>query len=231
MSASTSAKTAGASGTLIQPRKVEYKTLVLRGLIILLNLGSIALLWWSLQYRLLPLQKQARDLSRTVARLSTEVDQMQGAWTTPVSAEIRDKFTEIQAHMFTGRGALEAWLGSIQQQVMPLALDAEVDLNPAAPAGATNAPPGTNASPGATAATTNAAGGPTLTRIQVIVRPSPDVETVASPFQRVLQLSQRLTHEERRADLVGLSVAGSLRSVGRASLELNLWTGEEGAPP
>jgi len=186
------------------------KDVVVRMLITLLNLGALGTLWWSLQFRLLPLQRQTRELESTVGRLTREVDMMDAACAPPVAREIREKFDQIQAPTFKDRAELEAWLTGLQQQVIPLALDLEVDLAGSPPPPATNAP-----------------AGPMPTRAVLTVRPAADLAAEGTPFQRVLWLSHQLTREEKRADLTGLTAAGGTNSLGRASLELTLWTRQE----
>ena len=209
-----------ASGTLIQPTGFNYRQLVARVMLVLLNLGSLALLGWILQWRLLPLQRQTRELTSTVARLSTAVGVMETMWTRQVTGDIRSRFEEARNRIFHGRGALEAWLGQVQQQVVPLALEVELEIAKADPA----APPSPQSS-------TNNSANPLPNRVVVAVRPAAEVEAIASPFQRILQFGQQLTGEERRVDLVGFSVIGGLNSISRAVFELNVWTGEEGETP
>lgn len=200
--------------TLIQPGKVVIKDLVLRALIGLLNLGALGTLWWSLQFRLLPLQHQTRELEGTVGRLTREVDSMESSCAPPVAREIREKFDQIQAPTFKDRAELESWLTGLQQEVIPLALDLEVDLAGAPPPPATNAP-----------------AGPIPTRALLTVRPAAEFAAEGTAFQRVLWLSHRLTRDEKRADLTGLTAAGGTNSIGRASLELTLWTRQEEEHP
>ena len=110
------------ASTLIQPRKLGQKELLLRGLIILVNLTSISLLWWQLQGRLLPLQRRVRTASALVARLESEVSRMSAAWPTNSVLEVLDQFAEVKTRMFDGRTAMGKWVAGLQQQVVPLAL-------------------------------------------------------------------------------------------------------------
>ena len=200
--------------TLAKGPGFDHKQILLRGLVVLLNLGSLVFLWWSLQYRLLPLQKQTRQLSATVGRLASDVSQMEVLWTKPVAQEIRSKYDEVQSRVFKDRAAMEAWLAALPQQITPLALDVEMSLSNAVPP-----------------AVSNALEGFSSTRAVVTVRPSPEIEAIASPFQRILRFSQILVGDDRRADLVGLSVAGGSNSVSRAVFELDLWAREETSTP
>ena len=188
----------------------NYRDLVLRGLFVVSVVGSLALVWWSLQ-RLTPLQQRTRELSTTTARLSAEIDQMEGKWTQSQVEQVLQKFGSVQGHLIVGQTGLEGWLKNLKEQVVAMALDVKADFGKAGP---------------------QAAGSQKLavipTTVSVDVKPVPGIESAQTPYQRVLQLSQRLTAQEKRADLVELSVAGGSNSVSRAVAVLNLWAGEEG---
>ncbi len=209
-----------ASGTLVQPKGINYRQLIARVMLVLLNLGSLALLGWILQWRLLPLQRQTRELTSTVDRLSMAVGVMENRWTAPVTGDIRKKFADAKSRVFQGRGALETWLGQVQEQVAPLALEVELEIDKANPAATPIPPTGTNNS-----------ANPFPHRVVMAVRPAAEVEAIASPFQRILQLGQLITGEERRVDLVGFSIEAGSNSISRAVFELDVWTGEEGETP
>ena len=191
---------------------LNYTEILLRALFFLCVLGSLALVWWSVR-RLAPLQQKSRELSTTVARLSAEVDQMDGKWTKQDVEQIVRKFGQVQGHLFGGQAAGEAWLIKLKEQGIPMALDVKADF-------------------GKTAA--QEAGDRKLAvipaTVSIEVRPAPGIEGVLPPYQRMLQLSQRLTAEEKRADLVELNVVGGTNSICRAVVVLDLWAGEEGQP-
>lgn len=195
---------------LIPTGGFNYRDLLLRGLLMVSVIGSLALVWWSLQ-RLAPLQQRTRVLSTTIARLSSEVDQMEGKWTQPQVEQLIQKFSQVQGHLIVGQTGLEGWLQNLKQQVLSMALDVKADFGKAGP---------------------QEAGSQKLavipTTVSVEVKPASGIESVQTPYQRVLQLSQRLTAQERRADLVELSVVGGTNSVSRAVAVVNLWAGEEG---
>ncbi len=190
--------------------RLDYKDVLLRAAFFLSVLGSLALVWWSVK-RLTPLQDKSRDLSTQLARLSTEVDQMKMDLTSPDVEQLARKYVQVQGQLFGGQSALETWLQGLRRQTLPLALDVKADFGKAA---------------------AQAAGEQKLAvipaTVSVEVRPAAGIEGVQSPYQRVLQLSQRLTAEEKRADLVELNVAGGTNSVSRAVVVLNLWAGQEG---
>lgn len=200
-------------GALLQSRDSNYKEIAIRIGVVLLNLLSIGLFWWSLQYLLLPLQKKARDASTAVTRLQSEVDAMERAWTKPASEEVRGKFGEVRNWMFVGQPAVEEWLGNVKKLAMPLALEVGLDFSRVE---------------SAEAAPTNAPSAIRPTAVALTFRSAPGIEAVASPYQRVLQLSQRLTTQDKRVDFTELTVNGGSNSVENAVIVLHLWTGEEG---
>jgi hypothetical protein len=200
-------------GALIQSRALNYKEITLRISLVLLNLGSLALLWWSLQKVLLPLQKQVRDANTTVTRLIAEVDTMESTWPQAAAAQTREKYGEVRAWMFVGRPALESWLDGIKTSVVPMVLDVGFDFSK------------TEADDPGPAPTNAPAISPTP--VALSVRPTPGVASPLSPYQRILQLSQRLTSREKRVDFVELTASSGSNSVGNATLVLHLWSGEE----
>lgn len=205
---------AGRKGTLIQPRETDYKEIALRIGLVLLNIGSVALLWWSLQGTLQPLQRELRDVNTTVTRLITDVESLERAWSQPVVEQTRGKFGEVRSYMFVGRPAVESWINDVKQSAVPLALDVGFDFNLAEPSSVAPAP-------------TNAPASITPTPVALSVRPGLGIDAANPSYQRLLQLSQRLTVQEKRADLVELRAAAGSNSVDQAVLVLHLWTAEE----
>jgi hypothetical protein len=203
----------GRKGVLIQRTGFDYRELALRISLVALNFGAIAFLWWSLQTVLLPLQKQARDANITVTRLISEVDRMERVWAEGDVAQVRSKFSDIRSWMFVGRPAVEAWLGALKEQVLPLALDVDFDFSKSdtvQPDTATNAHILINPA-----------------RVSLRIQPVAGIEALASTFQRTVQLSQQLAGLEKRVDLVELTAAGGSNSVASTVVVLYLWTGEE----
>lgn len=194
----------------LRPTRINYRELLLRVGLALVVLGAVALTWWSYN-RLVPLQHRTRELNATVARLSSEVDEMQRRWSGTDIEQINQKFGQVQSRLFSGQPELEAWLRDLKEQVIPLALDINANF------GKTS----TESPEDQKLATVPAT-------VSVEVKPAPGIPGVQTPYQRILQLSQRLTTQEKRADLVELSVAGGTNSISRATVVLNLWAGQEG---
>ena len=198
---------------LRQARAPRFKEMIQRVAVVLLNLSAIALLWWSLQKGLLPLQQKTRDTNLTVTRLISEVDRMEHVWPQAEIEQVRSKFGGVRSWMFVGRPAVESWLSEVKERVVPLALDVEPNF--------------TKPEPAEPVAITNAASAISPMTLALKIHPAPGIEAIATPFQRTLQFSQRLTAQEKRVDLVELTAIGGLNSVERAVVVLHLWTGEE----
>jgi hypothetical protein len=176
-------------------------------------LGSVAVIWWSLVMVLFPRMKQSRELSSTVSRLSAEVDDLERQWTKAGPGQVSNQFSQVDLKLYEGRTGVESWLADVKDQAAPLALDVQADLGAASP---------------------QTAGGRTLTvipaTVSVEVQSAPLAITNSSAYQRIFRLSQRLTEQDKRADLTELTVFGGTNSIGRAVLILNYWTRKEGTP-
>ena len=66
--------------------------------------------------------------------------------------------------------------------------------------------------------------------LSVEVQPLPAAQIAASPYQRILLLSQRLSTQEKRADLTELTVTGGTNSINHAVFGLHLWAAEGKTP-
>ena len=173
-----------------RPNRLDYRALLWRAVFFISVIGSLALVWWNLQ-RLTPLQVESSKLNTTVTRLSTEIEEMNSKWTKPEIEQVLRKYGEVQGQLFSGQSALESWLQNLRQAVIPMALDVKAEF------GKTG---------------TQSAGDRKLAiipaTVSVEVQPALGIEGVQSPYQRVLRLSQNLTEQEKRADLMELTIVG-----------------------
>lgn len=195
------------------PRSATRREWLFRLVVLVAVLGSVAVILWSLFFLLFPRLKQSRDLSLAVAGLSAEVDGLEQEWAEAQAAHVRNRRRQVDFELFGGRAALESWLEHLKEAGEPLGLGVQGDFGPVS---------------------TKLAGSRMLTIVPVLVRvevqsAGPEA-SAASPYQRILQLSQRLTDGETRADLTELTVIGGTNSISRAVLDLNCWA-EEGAKP
>lgn len=197
----------------LQARRFSGRDWVFRLVVVLLLVGSIALAWWSLKFRLLPAQKQSRELSVSVTRLSTEVDDLERQWSKVKQDEVTRRLNQAHAQLFDNQDAVQSWLFNIKAQSDPLLLDAKASLGK-------SLPKTTNGQEIAIIPAT----------VSVSVVPIFGVQDKESPYQRILRFSEGLATLQKRADLIDLTVLGGTNSVNSAGLVFHLWAGE-GNPP
>src|SRR3954466_7967216 len=78
----------------------SYKELVFRLVILLAFVASMALLWWTSSQVLAPRTNQSRELSTTVARLSSEVEEMERKWSAYEAQQLSNRFDKVQPQLF-----------------------------------------------------------------------------------------------------------------------------------
>jgi hypothetical protein len=193
---------------LTQLRKPKRGEAVFRVVIILVLLASLALAWWAFAVKFVPLQKQSRDLTMAVSRLSTEVDALERKWTKEEAAEIRARYKELHTQLFADTAALQAWLSRLEEMAAPLSLQATVEFG-------NTVPQLTNDYKVA------------FIPANVSLEVRPVLNSTESPYQRLLRLGQKLAVEGKRSDLAELTVSGGPMSITKAQLVFNLWAGEE----
>jgi hypothetical protein len=175
--------------------------------------ASVMIAWWMFSQRLVPRQKQSRELGSRVSRFSIEVDELERQWSEAEAQRVSNKYALVRSNLFVGPAALEAWWINLKEQAIPLTLDLRVEFGAAKPK-LTNQE--------------NIALVPTTLALEV--QPAVGTERPESPYQRVLRLAHRLTTGDKRADLAQFTVNGGTNSTSRAVMVLDLWAGEEEAP-
>lgn len=194
---------------LRSPREVIFRLVILAVI-----LSSVGLAWWSFAKVLPPLQDKNRELSSTVSRLGTEVDDLDRRWPKAAADQVTNNYQRVRAELFSNEAAFANWLANLSGQASTLTLDAKADFGKTAPV----------LVPGETLAT--------IPATIVIVVPSPPAEGAAqSPFQRVVQLTGQLCAGKRRTDLAELRLSGGAGSISRVVVVLDLWAGEEKPAP
>ena len=191
-----------------KPRTSHWEA-VFRVMIVLVILVSVAVAYWSFFQRLQPLQRKARSMLTTVSATSARLDQMERRWPPDQIREMRAQYREVYTLLFADSAALEEWLGEIQAQAAPLALELDVDFGQAVPQGGF---------------TTNLSTIPVSISLEVL--PSPGETLGKSPYERVLVFGQQLAAQGKRADLAELNVTGGEGSVSHALMVFNLWAGD-----
>ena len=184
----------------------NYRNLLSRAIIFGLLLAAVSLLWWSYYRVFVPHLRESRQLNATVASLAAEVDDLDRQYSKAAIEEINQKFVLVQPRIFAGPVELAAWLADFKGQVTPLGLDIKTDFAD------TNAPAG---------AVTNVQVIPVTVSISFPPLAS-SVESL-SPYQRLLQFTQRITTGEKSAELAEMTVEGGTNSITRAVLGVNFW--------
>jgi hypothetical protein len=201
----------GRPGVMAKAKRLTHWEVLFRVGVVIVMLASIALPWWTYSQRLVPLQKQSRDLTSANSDLSAEVDKMASKWSKEETELIRANYKEVYLSLFADRAALVDWLDRLRTQALALGLDVQVDLGNAAPQ----------------LSNENVAVLPAAIKIQVQqlqVQPLPNGKDM--PYQRLLRLGQQLSTEGKRADLAELNVFGGTASVTNAVLVFNLWVSD-----
>jgi hypothetical protein len=194
-----------------KPRASHLEALF-RGAIVFVILVSLGAAYWSFFHRLLPLQRQAREITTRISTMTSSLDELERRWSPEQAGEIRAQYRQVYSQLFSDQIALEGWLARLQTHADPLALDIKVDL------GQSKAKAGFDDNLAVIPAS-----------ISLEVRPEPGEAEGKSPYERLLQFTQQLAIEGKRADLAELNVVGGAGSVSRALLVFNLWAGDLGA--
>ena len=188
-------------------KKLSSWALLFRFIIVVLMAGSIAFAWWTYSQRLVPLQKQSKEISAALNRLSAEVDVIQRKWPQVDREQIRTDYLEVRNTLFEGEAELGRWLVRLEEGASPLALDIKVDYGK---------------STSRTAEQEKLAIVPASVTLEV----RPAIGGTQTPFHRMLRLVQLLAAEGKRADLAELDVNGGPLSITHGLLVFNLWAGE-----
>jgi len=197
----------GQPGMMSKAKRLTHWEVIFRIAVVLVMLGSIAFPWWTYSARLIPLQKQSRDLTSANSALSADVDKMDRKWSKEDAEFIREKYKEVYASLFADEAALKEWLHRLEQRALPLSLDVHVDIG----SGISQLRDEKLA----------------IVPASVTLQVHPMLNSKDSPYQRLLRLGQQLSTEGKRADLAELTVIGGTGSITNATLVFNLWAGEE----
>jgi cytoskeletal protein RodZ len=198
---------------LDQLRVRSSRELTFRIVILVIIFGSLGLAWWSFAKVLPPLQNKSKELTSTLSRLNTDVDELERKWPKEAELEVTNKYNEVRSQLFSNEAAFDSWLANLNGQASTLTLDAKADFGKTSPVTA----------PGEKLATIPAS-------IFVEVRPSQTGSLAQSPYQRIIQLTEQLCLQQKRTDLAQLTLAGGVGSISRALVVLHLWAGEDKTP-
>ena len=193
--------------TNVPAKKITRWDALFRFINVVLIAGSIAFAWWVYKQRLVPLQRQSREVSAALTRLAAEVDVIQRKWPLVQREQIRAEYVEVHNQLFADEAELGRWLVRIEEEAGPLALDIHVDF-------------------GKGTARTAEQEKLAIVPASVTLEVRPAIGGTQTPFQRMLRLGQQLAAEGKRADLAELDVNGGPLSITHGLLVFNLWAGE-----
>jgi hypothetical protein len=199
-------------GSSLSTRGTRRRALAFRAVVLLVLAAGLSLVYWSIN-RLIPLQRQTRTVTSNLSRLTADIQLMESRWTSNEVERILTQFERLPDRLLVGSDALDLWLKSLRDQLVPLALESSTEFG--------------------TAAVQQAASRFVTTipaTVSVAVRPTPGIESYRSPYQRVLRLTQFLSNQPKRVDLLELDVSGNSNSVSRAVAVLNLWASDAQRP-
>jgi len=91
-------------------------------------LSSVGLAWWSFAKVLPPLQDRNRELSSTVSRLGTEVDELDRRWPKAAADQVTNNYQRVRAQLFSNEADFANWLANLSGQASTLTLDAKADF-------------------------------------------------------------------------------------------------------
>src|ERR1041385_6225777 len=91
-------------------------------------LVGASLVGWSFFQKLPPWQKQSRELGVRVARLESEVDELERTWEKSDAERVTRNFGRINSCLFSDETTLASWLAELKEQSVPLALGLKADF-------------------------------------------------------------------------------------------------------
>src|SRR5881394_1240973 len=92
---STSAAPARRPAVMAKAKKLTQWEVLFRVTVFVVILASVAFAWWAYSQRLIPLQKQSRELTSANSALSTEVDKIDRKWSKEDAELIRARYKEV----------------------------------------------------------------------------------------------------------------------------------------
>src|SRR5438445_490589 len=100
---------------LQSPREVMIRIAILA-----VMLSSVRLVRWGLAKVLPPLQDKYRELSATVSRLGTEVDELDRRWPKAAAEQVTNNYQRVRGELFSNEDAFANWLANLSGQASTL---------------------------------------------------------------------------------------------------------------
>lgn len=168
---------------------------------------ALAVLYWSVFVRLLPVTTEHNAQARQLTRLSDELELLRRRYAPAEVDEIKARYSRAQESVFNQAQELSDWETQVVDQARIATLDAKVKLNAPQPASA---------------------------EMQDIKSVTAEVNLQAdaipgakvTPYARVLKFTETLATSPKRIELMELSVTGDSNSVSHAQAVVQLLAGE-----
>jgi hypothetical protein len=184
----------------------NYSALAARVVVFGVFCCSLGLIWWSYYRVFFPHLQQFHELTSTVTKLNSDLDQLNHRWTPGQIAQINASVGMIQTNFFADQVELQSWLAEVREQSQPLGLDVKADFTPSHVE--------TNAQPKFAVISTG---------ITIQFRPPTSPAKGPSRYQELLELAQRITTREKTDCLNELTVETGPNSIDRAVMNFNFW--------
>lgn len=197
-------KTAGAA-LAPQPRSAKSAWTV-RAVILLSVTGCLALLYWSVFVRLLPVTTEHREKALEMTRTADELEQLRARWTAQQIEEIKEQYARAQEALFQREEELATWEEETRNEASARVLAATLKRQPAI---------------------TSRADGIQMITAQVDVFPEDIFGSTNSPYNRLLLFADALARSPKRLDLIDLSVVGNSNSISQAQAVVQLFSTEK----
>jgi hypothetical protein len=201
----------GDSYTLGVPPAV-LRALLLRLFMLVVFVASVGLVWWSIN-RLAPLGKRIEEGTGRIAGLENDILQMELRWDADEADATEAQFNEAGALLFSGQEEITNW----QEEIMNSHGDG-LRVNFGLPTVRTLKSPMPNRVFTTTEATID------LQAIQ-------DETIETTPYERLLELTETLTTDKRRVDLLEVTARGNSNSVSHARLLVRVWSQDPAPKP
>jgi hypothetical protein len=171
---------------------------------IVICLGSAAMVCWSLFLRLQPVTREREESFARMSRLSDEVEQLRRKWNPAEVEATKAQHRAAQRLLFAGPAELQEWEKEAGRQSQSLMLESALEL-------------------GRREGHPVAGQDVESVRADLYVRPAVPVGVTNSPYQQVLGFVQGVINSPKRVDLLELAVDGDSNSVAQARARMQFF--------
>ena len=194
----------------VPPKKNAWP---MRLAVVLVLAAVMALVWWSVNQRLLPVLHQGQQTAQEVSTLANEVQQLEAQWNPDDITNTEGLFQDSKQSLLTSDEDRLALSRTLQEEAEALNFFADVKLGQVQPF-------------------PTAGYKLSLLLTTINLQTAPGNSLTNTPYARLMHFTRLLTQIKPRVDLLDLSVAGNSNSVQQAQAVLQFWSEEkeEAAP-